>query len=332
MGPWNPPSASARGRWAPSPTGSIHLGNARTALVAWLSIRQRQGDLVWRLEDLDRPRVVPGLAQEQQRDLAWLGLDWDEGPQRGGPFAPYAQSERGARYEEALRRLDRDGLLFPCTVTRRELRNVASAPHGAEGPPYPPSLRPQTVSENWLERLLAATAPDASVRFRVDPREVEWEDLLSGRHRQRVDLEVGDFVLRRRDGVWAYQLAVVVDDIAMQIDEVVRGADLMSSTGRQILLFEALGADPPRFAHVPLMVDPSGEKLSKRHDHFTVASLRAAGIHPEVVVGYLALTLGLLEAIEPCTPAQLVDAFDWRRLQVEPTVVPPDLLPTLLGR
>jgi glutamyl-tRNA synthetase len=326
-----PRARRPRGRWAPSPTGSIHVGNARTALVAWLSVRRRGGVFVWRDEDLDGPRVVEGLAEEQRRDLAWLGLDWDEGPDRGGPFGPYEQALRGERYERALRSLDRRCRLFPCRRTRRELQDVASAPHGPERAPYPASLRPERIEPGWLDRLLAGAGEPAAVRFRVDPVEVSWRDLALGERRERVDVEVGDFVLRRRDGLWAYQLAVVVDDLEMAIDEVVRGADLVSSTGRQILLGEALGGRPPRFGHVPLMVGAHGDKLSKRDGGATLGALRDAGVSAAGVAGYLAYTLGLRDRLEPVAPAELIVDFRWEALLAGETVVPADLAQRLLG-
>jgi glutamyl-tRNA synthetase len=314
-----------RGRFAPSPTGPVHLGNARTALVAWLSVRARGGEMVYRVEDLDPPRVVAGMAEQQQRDLEWLGLDWDEGPNAGGAHAPYSQAQRSAIYATALRRLERDGHLFPCSLSRRELESIASAPHGRDASPYPPALRPLQVEPGWLEGLLAWEQRDAAARFRVEPGEVRWNDLLLGPQRERVDLEVGDFVLRRRDGLWAYQLAVVVDDVAMAITEVVRGADLLSSTGRQILLFEALGAEPPSFGHVPLLVGPGGQKLSKRARSLTLGSLREAGISAEQVVGYLASTLGLLDRTEPVRPSDLIERFSWPSLGREDVLVPENL-------
>jgi glutamyl-tRNA synthetase len=321
-----------RGRYAPSPTGALHVGNARTALVAWLSVRGQGGDLVLRNEDLDGPRVVPGLAEQQRRDLAWLGLDWDEGPDRGGEHAPYDQRLRSGLYLEAVRRLERAGRLFPCALTRRELAGIASAPHGPDGSPYPAASRPRTVESGWLERMLAGEGAGAAIRFRVDPVEVAWQDLVLGPMSERVDLAVGDFVLRRRDGLWAYQLAVVVDDLAMAIDEVVRGADLVGSTARQILLFEALGAAVPRFAHVPLMVTPSGAKLSKRDGGLTIAALRSAGVSPALVVGYLAYTLGLRDRIEGATSSELVAEHDWSALLGGETIVPPDLGERLLRK
>jgi glutamyl-tRNA synthetase len=295
-----------------------HVGNARTALAAWLSARSRGGAFVWRLEDLDPPRVVPGAAAAQMEDLAWLGLDWDEGPDVGGPHAPYVQSQRSDLYEAALRRLAEAGRLFPCRLTRKDLQAVASAPHGAEEAPYPAALRPSSVEPDWFERLCGAARPDATIRFRVHDRPVSFDDRVFGPVTERVDLAVGDFVLKRRDGLYAYQLAVVVDDLRMGIDDVVRGADLLASTARQIQLVEALGGAPPSYAHVPLMVNARGEKLSKRDQSLTLRSLREAGVRPEAVTGYLAHSLGLLDRPEPCRPAELVAGFAWEKVRAAP--------------
>jgi glutamyl-tRNA synthetase len=306
----NPP----RGRYAPSPTGMIHLGNARTALAAWLSVRSRGGAFVWRVEDLDPPRVIPGMAEAQRADLAWLGLDWDEGPDAGGPHAPYVQSERSAFYEEALRKLAAAGRLFPCRLSRKDLQAMASAPHGGEEAPYPASLRPAGLDADWFERLCGTARPDAAIRFRVDDRPVSFDDRVFGPMTERVDLAVGDFVLKRRDGLWAYQLAVVADDLLMGIDDVVRGSDLLASTARQIQLIEALGGTPPVYAHVPLLVNASREKLSKRDRGLTLRSLRDEGASPESVTGMLAHSLGLIDRPELCLPADLVPLFAWEKI------------------
>ena len=303
-----------RGRYAPSPTGMIHAGNARTALAAWLSVRSRGGAFVWRVEDLDGPRVVPGLAAAQMEDLAWLGLDWDEGPDVGGPYAPYVQSERSDLYEDALRRLAAAGRLFPCRLSRKDLQAVSSAPHGAEETPYPASLRPAVLETDWFERLSGMARPDAAIRFRAGEETVSFTDRVFGPVTERVDQAVGDFVLKRRDGLYAYQLAVVVDDLAMGIDDVVRGADLLASTARQIQLINALGGTPPAYAHVPLIVKSPGEKLSKRDQSLTLRSLREEGARPEAVTGYLAFSLGLIDRPEPCRPADLISQFSWETI------------------
>jgi glutamyl-tRNA synthetase len=304
----------------------IHVGNARTALAAWLSVRSRGGAFVWRVEDLDGPRVVPGIAEAQMADVAWLGLDWDEGPDVGGPHAPYLQSERSAFYEEALRRLAEAGRLFPCHLSRKDLQAMASAPHGGEEAPYPPSLRPRELVPDWFERQRSMERPDAAIRFLVDDRPVSFTDRVFGPITERVDLAVGDFVLKRRDGLYAYQLAVVVDDLLMGIDDVVRGSDLLASTARQIQLIEALEGSAPAYAHVPLMVNAQGEKLSKRDQGLTLRSLREEGASPEAVTGYLAYSLGLLDRSEPCRPADLIPVFAWEKIGRADWRLPEDLV------
>jgi glutamyl-tRNA synthetase len=322
-----------RGRTAPSPTGPIHVGNARTALAAWLSARRGGGTFVWREEDLDPPRVVSGLVEQQRADLAWLGLDWDEGPDVGGPFAPYRQSQRAPHYEAALAKLAVAGRLFPCRRSRSDLAAIASAPHGASGlPPYPKAWRPRQLPSGWFAAHGADRPPlDAALRFRAGERAVRFADLVQGPQVERVDLTVGDFVLKRRDGLYAYQLAVVVDDLLMGIDQVVRGADLLASTARQVQLVEALRGAVPAYAHVPLVLDERGEKLSKRSPGLTLAELRAAGAAPAQLVGYLAWSLGLLPAPRACLPAELVAGFDWRLVGREAFVLPGDFKEQLLA-
>lgn len=320
-----------RGRFAPSPTGLLHVGSARTALAAWLSVRSRGGTFVWRVEDLDPPRTVEGTAEAAADDLRWLGLDWDEGPDEGGPHAPYVQSERSGHYEAALDRLAAAGRLFPCRVSRRDLRGLASAPHGPEGlPPYPSSMRPATLAPNWLARLRnredadpsAGSGQAAALRFRVHNAPVTFADCVQGKVTERVSETTGDFVLKRRDGLYAYQLAVVVDDLAMGITEVVRGADLLDSTARQIQLIEALGGTVPTYAHLPLVLNADGEKLSKRDDALTLRSLRETGVAPETLVGALAYSLGLLDAPTPISARALVPRFDWARIHRDPWHLP----------
>lgn len=322
-------ASTSRGRWAPSPTGETHVGGARTALVAWLDARSTNGSLVWRVEDLDRPRVVAGAAERQLADLEWLGLDWDEGPDRGGPHQPYLQSERQDRYRAAIEILASAGRLFPCSLSRKELEAIATAPHGPEERPYPARLRPAELPSDWLADHRRRPLGHASLRFRVESEPVIVADRVLGRWTERVDSTVGDFVVERRDGIFAYQLAVVVDDLAMGINSVVRGADLVTSTARQIQLTRALGGEPPRFAHLPLVVNSCGEKLSKRDHALTLASLREAGVAPDRLVGYLAWSLGLVDTPEACTPASLIPVFRWDRLRRDSWQVPDDLAAVL---
>lgn len=292
-------------------------------------MRSRGGTFVWRLEDLDPPRAVPGVAEAALDDLRWLGLDWDEGPDVGGPFAPYEQSQRSEHYEDALRWLHEKGLLFPCRLSRKDLRELTVAPHAGQGsPPYPKELRPKDLPSDWFERFSDAGTkdPDAAIRFRVQDEVMRFHDLVLGEQVQHVADEVGDFVLKRRDGLFAYQLAVVVDDLLMEIDEVVRGVDLLESTGRQMQLIEALspelGGVMPSYAHVSLILTEEGEKISKSDGGLTLQSLRRDGARAETLVGYLAHSIGLLDRPEPCRPEELLDSFAWARLRREDWKLP----------
>jgi len=301
-----------RGRFAPSPTGPLHLGNARTALLAWLAARAARGTLVMRVEDLDPPRVRPGLEVRILEELRWLGLSWDEGPDLGGAFGPYRQSERGDRYRAALDRLCRAGLAYPCFCSRAEVAASSQAPHGPsdEGPRYPGTCRELTAAE--VARRSGARRP--AWRLRVEPGEVRFDDLVHGPCRFEPSAATGDFVVMRADGVAAYQLAVVVDDAAMEITDVVRGDDLLPSTARQLLLFGALGLQAPRYAHVPMVVGEDGERLAKRTGARSLGELREAGVAAEAVVGMLAASCGLAGAGTSCSAGELVAGFSWTRL------------------
>lgn len=332
------PTSGARGRFAPSPTGLLHVGSARTALAAWLSVRQQGGTFVWRIEDLDPPRVVAGMIEAALEDMAWLGMDWDEGPdahessRQRGPHAPYHQSARAALYDQALARLAAGGHLFPCSLSRSDLLTLASAPHGDGGlPPYPAALRPTLLAANWYAEYRAGAMPDCALRFPAHDRPVQFHDRILGPQTERVDQTCGDFVLKRRDGIFAYQLAVVVDDLEMGITEVVRGQDLLDSTGRQIQLIQALDGRPPDYAHLPLVVNAAGEKLSKRDAGMTLRELRQRGAEPEAVVGYLGGSLGIPGVPRLASPGDLVEAFHWDRIPRDPWTVPDDL-PARLAR
>jgi glutamyl-tRNA synthetase len=305
-----------RGRFAPTPSGLMHLGNARTALLAWLQVRRAGGQFVLRMEDIDKSRARPDLAAQILTDLQWLGIDWDEGPDVGGPYGPYTQSERADLYREALGRLEAAGWLYPCYCSRSELMAIASAPHGlgAEGPAYPGTCRHLTA-EHRTRRAARGKAP--SLRFALPEEPVSFADGVAGPQTFPAG-SGGDFVVVRADGIFGYQLAVVVDDAAMQITDVLRGWDLLDSTPRQILLFRALGLPVPRFAHVPLLFGPDGQRLSKRHGSATIVAMREAGMPPERVVGYLAHLSGLIDRPEPVRAADLVAGFDLGRVTREP--------------
>jgi glutamyl-tRNA synthetase len=309
---------TVRGRFAPSPTGHLHLGNARTALLAWLDARAAGGAFVMRIEDLDRARVQPDAEARQLDELAWLGLDWDEGPDRGGPFAPYRQSERAERYDAAIARLLATRRAFLCACSRADVARAASAPHDEGEPHYPGTCRDVDPTEVIARAAAQGRAP--AVRFAGRGERIDFRDEIHG----AVVAEpsgVDDFVLRRADGTAAYQLAVVVDDAAMQVTRVVRGDDLLSSTPRQIALYRALELTPPAFAHVPLVVTPGGERLAKRTRPASLASLRARGVAPEIVVGALAASAGLGAAGRPTTAAALVRGFSLAAIPREPAVV-----------
>ena len=296
------------GRYAPSPTGSLHVGNLRTALLAWLFARSAGSRFLMRVDDLDRQRVRPGCEEEQLADLRAIGLDWD------GPVV--RQSERLASYDEALAALgDR---LYPCYCTRAEIRQSASAPHGppAEGL-YPGTCRSLSAAER-AEREAAGRRP--ALRLRADAARVSFEDRLAGAAEGSVD----DFVVRRNDGAPAYNLAVVVDDAAQGVREVVRGADLLDSTPRQILLARLLGLDPPEYAHVPLVLGPDGSRLAKRHGSVTLADRLARGETVADIVAWMAATTGQASPGEPATAADLLDHFDPARIPRDPTTFAPD--------
>ncbi|CAN5749441.1 tRNA glutamyl-Q(34) synthetase GluQRS [soil metagenome] len=294
------------GRFAPSPTGPLHVGNLRTALLAWLFARSAGARFLLRVEDLDRSRVRTGVGKAQLDDVRSLGLDWDGRVVR--------QSERMELYEEAISRLDAEGMLYPCYCTRAEIRPAVSAPHGISAADrYPGTCRELTAKER-SDRDAAGRPP--ALRLRVEGMRLSFEDRLLGRYEEAVD----DFVVRRNDGSPAYQLAVVVDDADQGIGEVVRGADLYDSTPRQLLLARLLGLPELRYAHVPLMLGPDGRRLAKRHGPVTLADRGSVGESPLKVRTWMAQTLGLAETGESPTLGQLLARFDPTTLPQEPTV------------
>lgn len=267
-----------RGRLAPSPTGLLHLGHARTFLIACTRVRDAGGVLVLRNEDLDTQRSRPDFVTAMIEDLHWLGIEWHEGPDTGGPFRPYSQSQRHEHYLAAWRTLLERGHIYPCRCSRKDLAAMASAPHDDEGeeePHYPGTCRPASIPEDAGE---GRTPAGMNWRFRVpDGRAIEFHDGHFGIQRFVAGRDFGDFLVWRRDDIPSYQLACVVDDAAMRVTEVVRGADLLKSTARQILLYEALGLQPPNWYHCPLMRDAQGQRLAKRHDALSIRTMREQG-------------------------------------------------------
>lgn len=295
-----------RGRFAPSPTGQLHLGTARTALLAWLRARQAGGAIVLRIEDLDTPRVVAGSQQGILDDLDWLGLHFDEGPAQGGAFGPYVQSQCLPRYQAALERLKASGHAYPCTCSRKEIEAVASAPHGEDGVLYPGTCR---VHTSHPERT-------PSWRFRMDKAQA-YTDRLAGPQAGLAD----DFVIQRADGVFAYQLACAVDDAAMAITEVVRGDDLAGSASRQIALLKALALPVPDYFHAPLLLGEDGQRLAKRHGAVSIASFREDGWPSEAVVGLLAATLNLVKGGVSASASSLVGSLDLAKFPRHPVKI-----------
>jgi glutamyl-tRNA synthetase len=285
-----------RGRIAPSPTGLLHVGHAGTFRTAYLRAREAGGTLVLRNEDLDPQRSRADLVNAMLADLQWLGIHWHEGPDVGGTFGPYSQSERHSYYLHVWKQLLDGGFIYPCVCSRRELSGIAQAPHelagegrgrlryeGDEGLMYPGTCRPN--ADATLSRKYESPA-GVNWRFRVpDGAVVTFEDGHFGAQRFVAGEDFGDFPVWRRDDVPAYQLAVVADDHAMEITEVVRGADLLLSTARQILLYNALGWPPPAWYHCALVVDERGERLAKRHDALAIRTLREQGKTAEEVLG-----------------------------------------------
>jgi glutamyl-tRNA synthetase len=309
-------SAVPVGRLAPSPTGAQHVGNARTYLIAWLAARARGGRIVLRIEDIDSPRVKPGAAEQACEDLRWLGLDWDEGP--------VIQSQRLGSYQAALQQLQDLELVYPCTCSRLDIERAASAPHGDhEGPVYPGTCAARHVSaaatlkQPFAWRFRLGQAPSATPSF---------EDGFRGPTRVNLQQAGGDFIVWKSDCTPAYQLAVVVDDAGQGITEVIRGDDLIPSTPRQLLLYQALGLQPPSFSHVPLVVGPDRRRLAKRHGDTRLDTLRRAGVAPEALLGLLAWSCGWIDRIKPITSRELIPLYQLEAIPPEPFVLQPDLL------
>ena len=298
------------GRFAPSPSGYLHLGNLLAMLLAWLDCRAQKGTLLFRLEDLDPARSKPRFAAAMAEDLRWLGLDWDRGwPEDGA----YAQSGRTARYEAAFEKLQAMDLVYPCWCSRAQRLAAASAPAPGEAQHDPGCPCARLSQKERAARLLTGRAP--AWKLRSPDQWITVEDGHYGAQTQNPARERGDWVVRRADGVFAYQLAVSVDDMEMGVTRVVRGRDLLDSSPRQKWLIQTLGGQAPSYCHAPLLVDGGG-KLSKRLGSLSTQSLRRE-MGPEALVGKLAFLAGLRETDAPVTPRELLRDFDWARVKTE---------------
>ncbi len=288
------------GRFAPTPSGRMHLGNVFAALIAWLSVRSRNGHLVLRMEDLDTQRTSAEFAETLRQDLLWLGLDWD--------LETAPQSQRSSVYDQYFQQLADLGLLYPCYCTRSQLHSV-NAPHLSDGTyVYPGTCRNLTLEDR--------TAKNRTPSWRVKVPDRIWtvEDLCQGRYVENLTTDCGDFVVRRADGVYVYQLAVTVDDGEAGVTEVVRGTDLLSSAPRQMYLQELFGFSHPDYGHVPLLLAPDGRRLSKRDMDLDLGQLRLR-LKPEQLIGSLAFSAGLMEKAEPVSTRELAAEFRWEKLK-----------------
>lgn len=295
------------GRFAPSPSGRMHLGNVFAALLAWCSVRSGGGTMLLRIEDLDPDRCRPEYAETLKDDLLWLGLDWDR--------EQMPQSRRSGAYEAAFRRLEELGLVYPCYCTRDALHG-ASAPHGSDGRViYPGTCR------NLTDQERAARTKKPAWRVIVPDREFAVRDGVQGWYRENLARESGDFIVRRADGVYAYQLAVVCDDAQGGVSQVVRGRDLLPSTPRQLFLYERLGLTPPEFYHVPLLLSADGRRLSKRDRDLDLGVLRTR-FRPEQIIGFLGGLAGLIEPGQQATAAELASVFSWKNMEKKDRFLP----------
>lgn len=314
-------SQPIRGRYAPSPTGDLHLGNIAAAIVSWLSIRSKNGTYIVRIDDLDPPRTVEGCASRMLEDLRWLGFDWDEGPDLGGPYGPYLQSSRSNHYDEALHTLARCDRLFPSSISRTELAEISSAPHG-KPTVYPPEHRPKLPEGDWYGQFDGTVGSEsAALRFKVDEGTATFNDRFLGKQQADLFTEVGDFVVKRKDGLFAYHLACAVDDVLMDIDEVIRGSDLVHSTFAQRQIISALGKDAPVYGHIPLVETQDEGKMSKRSGSLTIRALREGGVRSDTIIGLLAGRLGLQPGTHPASLQQLIAGFRPERVGRGPIVL-----------
>lgn len=307
-----------KGRFAPSPSGRMHLGNLISCLLAWLDIRSLGGKMVLRMEDLDPERCKEEYAARLAKDLEWLGLDWDEGYGAGGPKGPYRQSERGDIYLDALSKLKEKALIYPCWCTRAQ-RLAASAPHPGEDR-GDGSCPCRHFGEEKRIELIRTSPRQPSLRAAVPNEIIGFQDGHMGYYEENLQKDCGDFLVRRADGVCAYQLAVSVDDALMGVTRVVRGCDLLSSTPRQIWLHRSLGYKEPEYCHLPLLVAEDGRRLSKREKDMDMGALMER-YSPQELTGYLAYLAGLFDEALPLSPRELISSFDWNKVKKTDIVI-----------
>lgn len=306
------------GRFAPSPSGRMHLGNIFCALLAWLSARSQNGNMLLRIEDLDTSRCTEEKARVLMDDLLWLGLDWDYGAAPDKPADEYYQSRRSGIYKKYFDELTAQDLIYPCFCSRAEL-HAASAPHASDGHfVYPGTCRRLTAAQRAAK---LAGAHKCAWRIKVPGADVTFDDLHYGRQNLNLAREWGDFIVRRSDGIYAYQLAVVIDDALMGVTEVIRGSDLLTSTAPQLYLYKQLGFNAPQFGHLPLLTAPAGRRLAKRDLDLDMGALRQHYKTPEAVIGKLAFLAGLIEKEESIKAAELIPLFYWQKIPKKNIVV-----------
>lgn len=313
-----------KGRFAPSPSGRMHLGNVYAALISWLSVKKKGGTWVLRIEDLDPQRCKLDYAIQLEDDLRWLGLDWDEGgTENRGKCGPYLQSQRSEIYEEYLEKLRKTGLTYPCTCTRADIM-ATQAPHESDGRiVYKGTCRPSSLTKTitkTVDTKEAQCQKEAATRLFVPDREIAFTDGHYGAQSVNLATHCGDFVLRRKDGAWAYQLAVVVDDALMGITEVVRGRDLLLSASQQLYLYDILSLDAPDFIHFPLLCNEAGQRLSKRDKSLDMGELREM-FTPEQIIGRIAYFAGQTEREEPMNAQELLKMFEWSKIPTNDILV-----------
>ena len=299
-----------RGRYAPSPTGRLHFGNLRTAMIAWLQAKLNQGHFILRIDDLDQPRNIPGSIEQILDDLKWLGISWDEGP--------YLQSQRTHYYQVAFSQLQELNFVYPCVCSRKDIAMAISAPNfGQTTHVYPGTCRPEKIYGLNVEDDGEYTDSDSqkSWRYQVPTQELRFKDRVSGLQRLYLPDTVGDFVVKRKDGLFAYQLASIVDDDSMGVTDVVRGNDLLDSTVRQLALADSLGYVRPRFWHLPMLLDQQGERMSKRGHAETLSSWQQDNKTSAQLIGSFAYGLGLIDEPAVLSSQELLQQLDPKMLE-----------------